>query len=103
MQGKNHIRTICRELPLAMVKIFGNKTQYSIDEVDSIWDKKFQTRHNIKFAYALFYANCFSDVLELNQADDLRQMMADLCLGKDQCFSFNAMCQFAKSEMESIQ
>ena len=102
MQGKNHIRKICREMPLAMVKVFGNKKQYSIDEVDSIWDKKFQTRHNIKFAYALFYASCFSDIIESNEADDLRQSMADLCLGKEQCFSLHAMCQFAKSEVVDI-
>lgn len=102
MQGKNHIRTICREMPLAMVKFFGSKRQYSIDEVDSIWDKKFQTRHNIKFAYALFYASYFSDIVDATEAEDLRQTMADVCLGKGQCFSLDAMCHFAKSAIADI-
>jgi len=57
MQGKNQILTICQQMPLAMVKLFGLKQSYSHDEVDTVWNKKFVTRHNIKFAYAMFYVN----------------------------------------------
>ncbi len=104
MQGKNQIATICRELPLAMVKFHGMKSKYTYQEIDNVWDKKFNTRHNIKYAYAMFYAYLEDEafVNNLDDVDGLRNAVAKQCGMANEVYSLDALVEFAKVEMSQL-
>ena len=98
MHGKNQVITICREMPLAMVKFWGRKARYRFNEIDSVWNKKFQTRHNIKFAYAMFFGYSDNDVAIAPEQYGLQQIVANLCLGEGQAYSLDAILAYARAE-----
>jgi hypothetical protein len=95
--NKNSIPKIARVLPPVLIDAFEKQNFYSASDVKRVFDRQFNTEHNIEYAFAMFCSP--SDFESLNVESSYNELRADVakkCFAGWPRFNFESLLDYSR-------